>query len=282
MDNPAYDVDMEMDNLDIPPDDDDYSYNTSNTTRAEETPLSSQQTGTSTLRSRQGLLIDKINSFYKHLDTKERRRLLSDEIDANQFKIEKNTKTGVTDLLFNNSKKWISLTDQRTGKFLALSTLEKRFGGKVPVENFLNLEQTPPAPDRSIEAASEVKSKIPAQTQTNTETMPLSELFPLVKDIRITTREASQNTDLDMREFLGIDKALQTIQGELRNNTAKLCEIDKRIKQDTAKLKEIEDNSEAFSEEQKELYQKRLQDLKEERQAGSNFYHKTVRIFKHK
>ena len=56
MDNPAYDVDMEMDNLDIPPDDDDYSYNTSNTTRAEETPLSSQQTGTSTLRSRQGKL----------------------------------------------------------------------------------------------------------------------------------------------------------------------------------------------------------------------------------
>ena len=70
-----------------------------------------------------------------------------------------------------------------------------------------------------------------------------------------------------MREFLGISKALQLINGELRNNTAKISELDKRIKRDTAKLKEIEDNPEGFSGEQKELYKKRLQDLKEERQA---------------
>ena len=80
-----------------------------------------------------------------------------------------------------------------------------------------------------------------------------------------------QNTDLDMREFLGIDKALQSINGELLNNTAKLSELDKRIKRDTAKLKEIEDNPEGFSEEQKELYKKCLQDLKEERQVRLEF-----------
>ena len=74
-----------------------------------------------------------------------------------------------------------------------------------------------------------------------------------------------------MREFLGIDKALQSINGKLRNNTAKLSELDKRIKRDTAELKEIEDNPEGFSEEQKELYKKRLQDLKEERQARLEF-----------
>ena len=51
------------------------------------------------------------------------------------------------------------------------------------------------------------------------------------------------------------------------NNTAKLSELDKRIKQDTAKLIEIEDNPEGFSEEQKELYKKCLRDLNEERQA---------------
>ena len=54
-----------------------------------------------------------------------------------------------------------------------------------------------------------------------------------------------------MREFLDISKALQSINGELHNNTAKLSELDKRIKRDTAKLKEIEDNPEGFSEEQK-------------------------------
>ena len=39
-----------------------------------------------------------------------------------------------------------------------------------------------------------------------------------------------------MREFLGIDKTLQSIQGELLNNTSKLTEINKRIKRDTKKL----------------------------------------------
>ena len=38
--------------------------------------------------------------------------------------------------------------------------------------------------------------------------MPLMELPPLAEDIHGRTREASQNTSLDMREFLGIGKAL--------------------------------------------------------------------------
>ena len=57
------------------------------------------------------------------------------------------------------------------------------------------------------------------------ESIPLMDLSSLVEDIRVNTREASQNTDLVMREFLGIDKALQSIQGELLNNTSKLTEI---------------------------------------------------------
>ena len=60
-------------------------------------------------------------------------------------------------------------------------------------------------------------------------------LSSLVEDVHIKTREASQNTDLDMLKFLGIDKALQGIQGELLNNTSKLTEINKRIKRDTTK-----------------------------------------------
>ena len=42
-----------------------------------------------------------------------------------------------------------------------------------------------------------------------------------VKEIQDKIREASVNTDLDIREFLGIDKALQTIKGELILNTSK-------------------------------------------------------------
>ena len=57
------------------------------------------------------------------------------------------------------------------------------------------------------------------------ESIPLKELLSLVEDIHVKTREALQNTDCYMREFLGIDKALQSIQCELLNNTSKLTGI---------------------------------------------------------
>ena len=47
------------------------------------------------------------------------------------------------------------------------------------------------------------------------ESVSLEELSSLAEEIRVKKREASQSADLDMREFLGIDKALQSIQGEL-------------------------------------------------------------------
>ena len=63
-----------------------------------------------------------------------------------------------------------------------------------------------------------------------------------------------------MREFLGIDKALQSIQVELLNNTSKLGEINKLIKRDTKKLEEVE-NDPTYSDEQRQLYKDRLDDL---------------------
>ena len=69
-----------------------------------------------------------------------------------------------------------------------------------------------------------------------------------------------------MQEFLGIDKDLQRIQGELLNNTSKLTEINKRIKRDTKKLEE-EENDPTDSDEQRQLYKDRLDDLNTEKQA---------------
>ena len=48
----------------------------------------------------------------------------------------------------------------------------------------------------------------------------------------VKTQEAFQNTDLDMWEFSGIDKALQTIQGELANDIPKLTGIKERVKKE--------------------------------------------------
>ena len=78
--------------------------------------------------------------------------------------------------------------------------------------------------------------------------MPLVDPSSLVENIHVKTREASQNTDVDMPEFLRIDKVLQSLQGGLLNNTSKLTEINKRIKRDTKKLEEVE-NDPTYSDE---------------------------------
>ena len=48
------------------------------------------------------------------------------------------------------------------------------------------------------------------------------ELSSLAEDIQFKKRKASQNTDLEIREFLEINKASESIQGGLLNNTQKL------------------------------------------------------------
>ena len=101
-------------------------------------------------------------------------------------------------------------------------------------------------------------SKLPTDLQM--ESIPLKELSSLAEDILVKAREVSQNTDIDMREFVGIDKALQSIQGEVLNNTSKLSEIDKRIKRDTKKLEEVK-NDPTYTDEQRQLYRNRLDDL---------------------
>ena len=74
----------------------------------------------------------------------------------------------------------------------------------------------------------------------------------MAEEIYVKTREANQNIDLDMREFLGIDKALKSIQGELVNNTLKLTEINKRIERDTKNLEEVKNDS-SYTDEQRRL-----------------------------
>ena len=132
------------------------------------------------------------------------------------------------------------------------------------MKSVLSLDKTPSALERSFKAATKLSREL--STDIEMESILLDRLLSLVEDIHVKTREVSQNTDLDMREFLGIDKALQSIQGELSNNTSKLTEINKRIKRDTKKLKEVEDGP-TYSDEQRQLYKDILDDLNKEKQA---------------
>ena len=134
------------------------------------------------------------------------------------------------------------------------------------MKSVLSLDETPSALERSFKAATKLRRELP--TDIEMESKPLVKLLSLVEDVHIKTQEASQNTDLDMPEFLGIDKALQSIQGELLNNSSKLTEINKSIKRDTKKLEEVE-NDPTYSDQQRQLYKDkdRLDDLNTEKQA---------------
>ena len=186
--------------------------------------------------------------------------------DLGRFDLKKNPKTGNIELLFlDENNQWQSLTNKRTGEFLAAKTLREKFGGLNIIKSVLSLDKTPPSLERLISAASKLKAELPTDLQM--ESIPLKELSSLAEDIYIKMREASQQTELDMREFLGISKALQSIKGELLNNMSKLTEIDKRIKTDTKKLEEVE-NDPAYTNEQRQLYKDRLDDLNTENRQG--------------
>ena len=102
-----------------------------------------------------------------------------------------------------------SFDNKKTGEFIAPKRLRDRFGGVDAMKNILGVDETPPALERSFKAATKLKSELP--TYIEMESIPVMELSTLAEDIYIKTREASQNTDFDMRELLGIDKVPQSI-----------------------------------------------------------------------
>ena len=76
---------------------------------------------------------------------------------------------------------------------------------------------------RSFKAVTKLRRELPTDIQM--ESIPLNQLSSLAEEIHAKTREAAQNTDLDMWQFLGINKVLQSIKGEMVNNESKLTEI---------------------------------------------------------
>ena len=108
------------------------------------------------------------------------------------------------------------------------------------MKNFLGINTTPPSLERLISATIKLKSELPTDLQM--ESIPPIELLSLVEDIRVETREASQNTQLVMREFLGTNKTLQNKQGELLKtpqNQQRLINVSKETPKSWKKWKMI-------------------------------------------
>ena len=73
----------------------------------------------------------------------------------------------------------------------------------------------------ALELSSKNATKLKLELSTNIElqNVPLMEVSSLAEAIHVKARETSQNTNLDMPKFLGINKTLQSIKSELVNNT---------------------------------------------------------------
>ena len=139
------------------------------------------------------------------------------------------------------------------GEFLAESTMRNRLGASL-ARSLLGIE-TP----SSSKSYSRVLLK---DLDIEMDELPPQRLEEVINEVM---NSVSTNTDLDMREFEGIDKALTRIQGELANNAGKLTEIDAHISREQGKLEEIEDSPDLQVHE--ERVKAKIADLKEERAA---------------
>ena len=112
----------------------------------------------STFCLRHTLKRDKIVSLYRYLDMTGDPSLA----DLKQFMIKKNSKTGNIELLFlDRNKHWQSLNNKETGEFLAPNLLKEKFGGLNIIKSVLSLDQTPSVLERSISAATKLRSELP-------------------------------------------------------------------------------------------------------------------------
>ena len=139
------------------------------------------------------------------------------------------------------------------GEFLAESTMRTRLGASL-ARRLLGIET--PASSKSY---SRVLLK---DLDIEMDELPPQRLEEVINEVM---NSIGTNTDLDMREFEGIDKALTRIQGELANNAGKLTELDEHLKREQGKLAEIETSPDLQVHE--ERVKAKIADLKEERAA---------------
>ena len=101
------------------------------------------------------------------------------------------------------------------GEFLAESTMRNRLGASL-ARSLLGIE-TP----SSSKSYSRVLLK---DLEIEMDELPPQRLEEVINDCLAAMTSVGNNTDLDMRKFEGIDKALTRIQGERANNAGKLTE----------------------------------------------------------
>ena len=176
----------------------------------------------------------------------------------------------------------LDLVNKRSGRPLALSTLASRGGTKAIREDLGFADWTAKKsslPAQAVEAlqttnlelgeaAAAVDSvELEDLGQTVTEVSdPIQRMETALTDTQINEVLGTlDDPPLTLREIRGLDKALQTIRGELTNNLAKLTELDDHIALEKRKLDEADDGG--VDELIRRRIAERLRDLQDERSA---------------
>ena len=145
---------------------------------------------------------------------------------------------------------------------LALSTIARNIGVKAVREELGFTEYGLKLSAKDTTAARKANEDL-SVISTEAETVEMRDLGATAgkaSSIVETMETAFSDASLPLREIRGLDKALQTIRGELVNNLAKLTELDNHITREQNKLDEPD-----IGEFERRRIAERIRDLKDER-----------------
>ena len=177
----------------------------------------------------------------------------------------------------------LDLVNKRTGSPLSLSTVAGRPGGGVAIREELGFadwtRKKSSLPAQAVQSLQTENQEL-GLAATSVDAVELQDLGKTATDVAdtvyrlktaLTDNEIDQvlgtidDPPFDLRELRGLDRALQTIRGELVNNLAKLSELDDHIALEKPKLDEADAGG--VDELTRRRIAERLLDLQDERSA---------------
>ena len=156
----------------------------------------------------------------------------------------------------------IRLTNIYNNEALALSTIARKIGVKAVREELGFTEYGLKLSAKDTTAARKADENL-SVISTEAETVEMRDLGATAgkaSSIVETMETAFSDASLPLREIRGLDKALQTIRGELVNNLAKLTELDNHITREQNKLDEPD-----IGDFERRRIAERIRNLKDER-----------------